>query len=192
MIFRTTFFPITKKIERRRNRVLIGVGCNIGNCIRRFKKLFQFLDSHPKIKIIKTAPLYKNPPFGYLEQDDFINSVMIIETSFSAKELLYFLLHTEKKFKRKRSFKNAPRTLDLDIILYDDVRYSDRKLSLHILILRKGIQFFYHSHIYKTLILNIGNIIAVTIKPIETPTITIRVGSNRESSFSIFSSFSSK
>jgi 2-amino-4-hydroxy-6-hydroxymethyldihydropteridine diphosphokinase len=131
MIFSSTFFPFSKSSSKKfPHKALIGVGCNVGNCVRRYKKLFLYLQSYPKVEVIASSILYKNPPFGYLEQDDFINSVMIIETSFSAKELLYFLLHTEKKFKRKRSFKNAPRTLDLDIILYDDVRYSDRKLSL--------------------------------------------------------------
>jgi len=130
MIFQTTFFPITKKIERRRNRVLIGVGCNIGNCIRRFKKLFQFLDSHPKIKIIKTAPLYKNPPFGYLEQDDFINSLIVIDTNFTPFQLLHFLRYTEKKFGRERIFKNGPRTLDLDIIMFNNLKINSKKLTI--------------------------------------------------------------
>ena len=130
MIFKTTFFPITKKIEKRRNRVLIGVGCNMGNCVRRFKKLFQFLDSHPKIKIIKTAPLYKNPPFGYLEQDDFINTLIVIDTNFTPFQLLNFLLYTEKKFGRKRIFKNGPRTLDLDIIMFNNLKINSKKLTI--------------------------------------------------------------
>ena len=130
MIFKTTFFPITKKIESRKNRVLIGVGCNMGNCIRRFKKLFQFLDSHPKIKIIKTAPLYKNPPFGYLEQDDFINTLIVIDTNFTPFQLLNFLLYTEKKFGRKRIFKNGPRTLDLDIIMFNNLKINSKKLTI--------------------------------------------------------------
>jgi len=130
MVLKTTFFPITKKIESRRNRVLIGVGCNMGNCIRRFKKLFQFLDSHPKIKIIKTAPLYKNPPFGYLEQDDFINTLIVIDTNFTPFQLLNFLLYTEKKFGRKRIFKNGPRTLDLDIIMFNNLKINSKKLTI--------------------------------------------------------------
>jgi 2-amino-4-hydroxy-6-hydroxymethyldihydropteridine diphosphokinase len=130
MIFSSTFFPYHKKSDKFRHKALIGIGCNVGNCIRRFKKLFLYLNSHPKLTITDTSILYKNPPFGYLDQDDFINSVMIIKTNLSPKELLYFLLRTEKKFKRKRTFKNAPRTLDLDIIMYDDIVYKDKKLIL--------------------------------------------------------------
>ena len=95
-----------------------------------FKKLFLFLKSHPKIDVSDTSYLYKNPPFGYLEQNDFINSVMIISTSFAPMELLNFLLYTEKKFNRKRSFKNAPRTLDLDIIMYNNIKLNNKRLNI--------------------------------------------------------------
>ena len=130
MIFKDTFFPYHKNGNKFKNVVLIGIGCNMGNCVRRFKKLFLYLKNHPKIEVTDTSILYKNPPFGFLEQDDFINSVIVLRTSYSPKELLYFLLRTEKKFKRKRSFKNAPRTLDLDIIIYKNRKMNDKKLTI--------------------------------------------------------------
>jgi 2-amino-4-hydroxy-6-hydroxymethyldihydropteridine diphosphokinase len=130
MIFRNSFFPFYKQENKFKHKALIGIGCNIGNCSRRFKKLFLFFRSYPKIDIIQTSYLYKNPPFGYLNQDDFINSVMVVSTSFSPIELLNFLLYTEKKFNRKRSFKNAPRTLDLDIIMYDNVKINNKRLTI--------------------------------------------------------------
>jgi len=130
MIFKSTFFPYHKKSDKFKHTALIGIGCNVGNCVRRFKKLFLYFQNHPLIDITDTSILYKNPPFGYLEQDDFINSLFIVRTNLAPKELLYFLLRTEKKFKRKRSFKNAPRTLDLDIIMYDKIKYNDKKLNL--------------------------------------------------------------
>jgi 2-amino-4-hydroxy-6-hydroxymethyldihydropteridine diphosphokinase len=106
------------------------VGCNIGNCIRRFKKLFLYLNSHPKIDIIQTSIIYKNPPFGYLNQPCFYNTVMVISTKLSPKELLKFLLRVEKKFGRKRSFKNAPRSLDLDIIMYNNLKINSSNLVI--------------------------------------------------------------
>jgi len=130
MIFKSTFFPYHKKSDKFKHTALIGIGCNVGNCVRRFKKLFLYFQTYPLIEITDTSILYKNPPFGYLDQDDFINSLFIIKTNLSPKELLYFLLRTEKKFKRKRSFKNAPRTLDLDIIMYDNIKFNDKKLNL--------------------------------------------------------------
>jgi len=130
MIFRDRFYPYHKKIQRYKHTALIGIGCNVGNCVRRYKKLFLYFKSHPLVDISDTSILYKNPPFGYLNQDDFINSLIVLKTNLSPKELLYFLLRVEKKFKRKRSFKNAPRTLDLDIIMYDNIKINDKKLNL--------------------------------------------------------------
>ncbi len=127
-IIKTTYFPAKIKKSNKKNRVLIGIGCNVGNCIRRFKKVYRFLNSHPKIDVIQTSIIYQNPPFGYLNQPDFFNSILVIKTDFSPLELLNFLLYTEKKFNRKRSFKNAPRTLDLDIIMFNNIKLSHKRL----------------------------------------------------------------
>jgi 2-amino-4-hydroxy-6-hydroxymethyldihydropteridine diphosphokinase len=129
-IISASFFPAKIKKSTKPNIALIGVGCNLGNCIRRFKKLYLFLSSHPKIDIIQTSIIYKNPPFGYLDQPDFYNSVLVIKTDFSPMSLLNFLLYVEKKFGRKRSFKNAPRTLDLDIILYNNIKFMNERLKI--------------------------------------------------------------
>lgn len=129
-IFATTFYPYKTKKNSNLNKAVIGVGGNVGNVVRRFKKLFLFFKSHPKIVMKETSIIYKNPPFGYLEQDYFYNTIIIIETRMSAKELLNFLLYVEKKFKRKRAFKNSPRTLDLDIILFNNLKLKTDKLII--------------------------------------------------------------
>ena len=129
-IIKTTFFPAKIKKSAKKNRALIGVGCNMGNCVRRFKKLYKLMSIHPKIDVIQTSVIYINPPFGYLEQPDFYNTVMVIGTDFSPFELLRYLLWVEKKYGRKRSFKNAPRTLDLDIILYNNVKIKLNNLII--------------------------------------------------------------
>jgi 2-amino-4-hydroxy-6-hydroxymethyldihydropteridine diphosphokinase len=130
MIIKSAFFPAKIKKSAKKNTALIGIGCNLGNCIRRFKKVYKTINSHPKIDIIQTSIIYKNPPFGYLDQPDFYNSILVIKTDFSPFELLRYLLWIEKKFGRKRSFKNAPRTLDLDIILYNNVKIKSKKLTI--------------------------------------------------------------
>ena len=129
-IIKTTFFPAVVKKSNKKNKALIGVGCNLGNCIRRFKKLYLFFRAHPYVDIVQTSIIYKNPPFGYLNQPDFYNTVMVIKTDLSPIELLNFLLYVEKKFGRIRSFKNAPRTLDSDIILYNNVKIKTKKLII--------------------------------------------------------------
>jgi len=129
-IIKAVFFPAKIKKSNKKNIALIGIGCNLGNCIRRFKKLYLFLSSHPKIDVVQTSVIYKNPPFGYLNQPDFYNSILIVKTDFSPMGLLNFLLYVEKKFGRIRSFKNAPRTLDLDIILYNNVKIMNKRLKI--------------------------------------------------------------
>ncbi len=118
---RNTFF---------RHCVVIGLGGNIGNVIRRFKRLHLFLNRDPRIQVLEIAPVLRNPPFGYMEQDDFLNSIITVSTSMSPNETLRFLLHTEKRFGRKRSFANAPRTLDLDILFFDDLKVNRPHLKI--------------------------------------------------------------
>jgi len=113
-----------------RHRALIGVGGNIGNVKRRFKKVALLLRSHPKVRLIATAPLLKNPPFGYTDQPFFYNTLFLVDTDLPPKALLHFLLRLERRFKRVRTFKNAPRTLDLDIIFYDDVKLNSSELTI--------------------------------------------------------------
>jgi 2-amino-4-hydroxy-6-hydroxymethyldihydropteridine diphosphokinase len=71
-----------------------------------------------------------NPPFGYSDQSDFHNAVILISTPLDPHELLRYMLYAEKRFGRERSFANAPRTLDLDLIFYDNIELKTRRLHL--------------------------------------------------------------
>lgn len=113
-----------------RHKALLGIGGNIGDVLRRFEHLFWYFKRSPFIRIVETAPLLKNPPFGYVEQNDFYNSLILIETRLTPKALLCYILRTERVFGRKREFKNAPRTLDIDIIFYENVKMDTKTLTL--------------------------------------------------------------
>jgi len=110
--------------------VLLGIGGNVGDVVRRFEHLFYSLKRSPLIRVIETAPILKNPPFGYKEQDDFFNSLILIETFLNPKALLRYVLRVEKIFGRKRLFKDGPRTLDIDILFYENVVMETEKLTL--------------------------------------------------------------
>ncbi len=103
-----------------RHLVTIGIGGNIGDVKRRFEHLFYFLKRDIQVEILQTSSILKNPPFGYLEQDDFFNALIVVKTNLQPRQMLDYLLRVEKKFLRKRSFENAPRSLDLDIIFFDN------------------------------------------------------------------------
>ncbi len=98
---------------------LIGVGGNVGDVKREFNHLLIKLKTDGLVKLLSTSIIYKNPPFGYLEQDYFYNTLILLETKLQPMELLHYLQRVEIYFGRKRLFKDAPRTLDLDIIFYE-------------------------------------------------------------------------
>ncbi|WP_201352587.1 2-amino-4-hydroxy-6-hydroxymethyldihydropteridine diphosphokinase [Hydrogenimonas urashimensis] len=112
------------------HRALIGIGGNLGDVRRRFDKVVDYLRHGRLVRVLQTSFILKNPPFGYREQPDFYNAVLEVETELSPHGLLRYLLWVEKRFGRKRSFKNAPRTLDLDIIFYDGINLETKRLQL--------------------------------------------------------------
>ncbi|MCJ7766523.1 MAG: 2-amino-4-hydroxy-6-hydroxymethyldihydropteridine diphosphokinase [Thiovulaceae bacterium] len=124
-------FPASYKTSAHyRHHAIIGIGGNIGDIKRRFHHLYYYLNRQKGLVVTATAPILQNPPFGYTDQDDFLNSVIEVATSMAPRELLAFLLRVEKHFGRKRSFANAPRTLDLDLIFFDDVKMKTARLTL--------------------------------------------------------------
>lgn len=100
--------------------VTLGVGGNVGDTQRRIHHLWVYLRRLSRLSPVRSGVILKNPPFGYTEQDDFINTTIVVATSLEPRECLRLLWRIEKHFGRKRSFANAPRTLDLDMIFFDD------------------------------------------------------------------------
>ncbi len=119
--FKGLRFGIKKKQKSlHRYTASIGIGGNIGDVKRRFEHLYIFLKRDKRVELLATSLILKNPPFGYIQQDDFFNSIMVLKTNMQPITFLNYLQRIEKKFGRKRSFENAPRTLDLDIIFFDN------------------------------------------------------------------------
>ena len=75
----------------------------------------------PWVDITGVSSLYETEPVGYLEQPAFLNAVVALDTALAPVDLLHALLGIERDLGRTRSFRNAPRTLDLDLLLVDDV-----------------------------------------------------------------------
>ena len=99
-------------------RVAIALGGNLGD---RETYLRAALDAlRPHVQSLRVSSFHDTAPVGVGEQPVFLNAVAVGETSLSARELLVLLLDIEKQFGRERPYPGAPRTLDLDLILYDD------------------------------------------------------------------------
>ncbi len=130
LFYQKNYPYLSKKESKKPYQATLGIGGNIGDVRRRFNHLFYFLQKSPLVDIVETAPILKNPPFGYLEQEYFYNSLIIVKTCLRPKVLLRYILRVEKQFGRKRSFADAPRTLDIDMIFYEDEVMNTTELTL--------------------------------------------------------------
>ncbi len=94
------------------------------------QQAFIELDQLPDTRIIAHSSLYLSAPLGHLQQADFVNAVVKIQTALSPQALLKALLKIELQRGRQRTFLNAPRTLDLDILLYDNLQLHEPGLTI--------------------------------------------------------------
>ena len=108
----------------------VGIGSNLDEPRSHVQLAFEDLDRIPGTGVVKRSSLYRSGPVGYADQPDFVNAVAEIQTSLPASRLLAELKEIEARHGRRRSFKNAPRTLDLDILLYGEVTLSLAHLTL--------------------------------------------------------------
>ncbi|HEV3250718.1 MAG TPA: 2-amino-4-hydroxy-6-hydroxymethyldihydropteridine diphosphokinase [Puia sp.] len=81
-------------------------------------------------QLLQVSSLYETAPWGKTDQADFLNQVMLIDTKFNPEELLRAILSIEEKGGRKRTVKNAPRTIDIDILFYNDLILEKPGLSI--------------------------------------------------------------
>lgn len=113
-----------------KNSVILGVGGNIGDVKKRFNRLHFTLSRDTRFHVVENSALLINEAFGFKEQADFTNAVMLVQTSLAARQILKITANLEKRFGRVRSFKNAPRTLDIDILYFSGRNRNDARLIL--------------------------------------------------------------
>lgn len=108
----------------------IGLGGNLQDPEGHLAQGFVELAALPQSRLTGRSRLYRSAPMGYLEQPDFVNAVACISTDLSPEALLDALLAIEVRHGRRREFPNAPRTLDLDILLYDTAQIMTPRLTV--------------------------------------------------------------
>jgi 2-amino-4-hydroxy-6-hydroxymethyldihydropteridine diphosphokinase len=99
----------------------IALGANLDQPQRRVQAAIKALDDLPQTRLLRASSLYRSAPLGLLAQPDFINAVTLVATCLPAQALLHALHAQEAAQGRVRVIPNAPRTLDLDLLLYADV-----------------------------------------------------------------------
>lgn len=112
------------------NSVILGLGGNIGDVKKRFNRLHFKLSRDSRFHVVENSALLINEAFGFKEQDDFTNAVTLVQTSLAARQILKITANLERRFGRVRSFKNAPRTLDIDILYFSGRNRNDARLAL--------------------------------------------------------------
>ena len=113
-----------------RNIAYIGFGSNLDDRLAYIKNAVLQIKKNENCKFIKISAIYETKPLGEANQPDFLNAVAKIETELSVKELFNFLKEVEKKVGRKDSYKWGPREIDLDLLFFNDIVYSDENLTI--------------------------------------------------------------
>lgn len=107
----------------------IGLGANLGNAVLSVRRAQESLGSETGIQVVKAASLYRTTPMDS-SGPDYINTVVAVRTTLTAMELLFALQHLEQVAGRERPYRNAPRTLDLDLLLFGDATVACPQLTV--------------------------------------------------------------
>ena len=108
----------------------IGIGSNLEHPRAQVERALGELAELPRSRLLARSSLYRSAPLGYEAQPEFINAVARLDTELAAAELLARLQAIEAEHGRRRSFANAPRSLDLDLLLFGEQRISGPELTV--------------------------------------------------------------
>ncbi len=108
----------------------VSIGSNLGRPVEEVEQAFEDLGSIAQTVLVKRSSLYRSKPLGYADQPPFVNAVALLDTALPPEHLLDALQAIEAQHGRARSFANAPRTLDLDLLLYGDAVVDQPRLVL--------------------------------------------------------------
>ncbi len=108
--------------------VFVGLGSNLEGPEAQVVSAFAEIASLPGVAVYRRSSLYRTAPVGYTAQPDFINAVAALRTALTPLALLEALRAVERSHGRRREFRNGPRTLDLDILIYGELRLQSDQL----------------------------------------------------------------
>ena len=111
-----------------KHTVYIALGTNLGDRSANLDSALASLP--PAVNIVSSSPVYVTPPWGYLRQSSFLNQIVKCETHLTPEELLDYLKAIEKRMGRKPTFLFGPRTIDLDVLFYDDLVLETSSLTI--------------------------------------------------------------
>lgn len=107
----------------------VALGANLGDAVVTVQQSLRHLAALPETQLVKASSLYRSAPYE-AQGPDFINAIALVQTHLSPLALLHALQALELQSGRERPYKNAPRTLDLDLIFYGDTAMATQELTL--------------------------------------------------------------
>ncbi|GGH87960.1 2-amino-4-hydroxy-6-hydroxymethyldihydropteridine diphosphokinase [Pullulanibacillus pueri] len=111
-------------------KVIIGMGSNLGDREDYLTQALAKLAASTRVRIDKVSSLYETAPYGPVEQEPFLNMAVAIETSLTPEELLALTQSIESELRRVRDIHWGPRTIDLDILIFDNIEMRTKQLIL--------------------------------------------------------------
>ncbi|MDI6908039.1 MAG: 2-amino-4-hydroxy-6-hydroxymethyldihydropteridine diphosphokinase [Thermoanaerobacterales bacterium] len=108
----------------------IGLGTNLGDRRANLDRALALLDAAPGVRVSRVASIYETAPVGYTAQPDFLNTVAEVETALAPADLLAVMQRIEDELGRVRTVRWGPRTIDLDLLLYDDLTLDNPALTV--------------------------------------------------------------
>lgn len=124
------FGKVCVEIMRSWHTAYVSMGSNIGDKHHYLNGAIKDIASNPLCRVVAISDFIDTKPVGNVPQDNFLNGCICVETLYSPHEFLELLHNIENKAGRKRTIKWGPRTLDLDIVLFDDITLSDGLLTI--------------------------------------------------------------
>lgn len=112
------------------SQAYIALGSNLGDREGLLRQAVKGLRQQPGVRVLRISGIYETDPVGYTDQPAFLNMAMAVETTLSPIELLHALFQVEQLLGRVRDIRWGPRTIDLDLLLYEDVAMNDEELTL--------------------------------------------------------------
>lgn len=121
---------VSVEIERKWHTAYVALGSNMGDKEKYLQDAIALLNKEESTKVTKVSSFYITEPMGEVEQDDFLNGAIEIKTLLDPQELLNLTSGIEEKLERVRKIHWGPRTIDLDIILYDEEVVDTERLKI--------------------------------------------------------------
>lgn len=112
------------------NIVFVGLGSNKNDRLEYLRKALKYIDEREDTEIEKLSSVYETKPYGVKDQENFINAAAKIKTKLSLKDFFIFCKEIEKKVGRTKSIRWGEREIDIDILFYNDLIYSDNEITV--------------------------------------------------------------